>query len=252
MKVGRPILPAPAKMCHYWSFQSSPSSPHFLPSYTLEFPVDEHGIFAELTRSLKNALSEAIPLLSSPTLIVAIPAFQMPTRPQTPPEYHVTPRLLLTLAPHVSRFSLMTYDYAQTPSGAPISPLPWVMRTVEMLSNREGEQGKADARILRGKMLLGLPWYGYAGGQAITGHEFQKNVLDRAEHVRRVWWDEDTQEHVFVYSASHGEEAGEEVRATYPTPAFFKRRFALSRELGLAGVAVWEAGQGLVCFPMLW
>jgi hypothetical protein len=55
-----------------------------------------------------------------------------------------------------------------------------------------------------------------------------------------------------------GEEGRDGIRkedtvGTFPTPSFFWRRFALISEMGLARVAVWEMGQGLLeSFPMLW
>ena len=292
-----------------------PSCPPF--RYTLEFPIDGRGVFTHLTSSLKAALSLALPPTPPPVLIVAIPAFQMPSRPGTqreiqvfififyfvcvsqalppflppslppsstiphlptfsratrpsflphdlqliqhslppflppslPPSIRqVTPSLLLSLAPHVHRFSLMTYDYGRTSSGAPISPLGWMEETVRSFVVEGGR--KERVRLMKGKMLLGLPWYGYVGGQAMVGHEFESKVLERPEKVRRFEWEEESQELVFSLGGEGGRE--EEVGGTYPTPAFFWRRFELVEEMGMAGVAVWEVGQGLECFPMLW
>lgn len=60
-----------------------------------------------------------------------------------------------------------------------------------------------------------------------------------------VRWDNDAREHVFSYR-----ELGARVEhsLTYPTPLFLQQRMALAKELGVAGVAVWELGQGLRYF----
>lgn len=58
-------------------------------------------------------------------------------------------------------------------------------------------------------------------------------------------WDAVSKEHVFSYR-----EAGQrmEQQMGYPTPAFLQARMDLARELGVAGVALWELGQGLRAF----
>jgi len=116
------------------------------------------------------------------------------------------------------------------------------------------EGGREDRLVMvKGKMLLGVPWYGYVGGQAMVGHEFKNNILERPEEkVRRFEWEEGSQELLFSVGGEGGREGGREEEGTYPTPAFFRKRFELVSELGMAGVAVWEIGQGLECFPMLW
>lgn len=58
-------------------------------------------------------------------------------------------------------------------------------------------------------------------------------------------WDEASKEHVFSYR-----EAGTRVeqKVGYPTPLFLKTRMDVATELGVAGVAIWELGQGLRAF----
>lgn len=209
--------------------------------WTLEFPIDAQ-VFPHFVASLKQALASAA------VVIVAIPAYQMPSRPNVPKEMQVTPALLQALAPHVDRFSVMTYDYGRTNTGVPNSPITWVKQTVDLLTKEDRGGGPTSAE-LKQKILLGLPWYGYANGQPILGHDLRHQLLDQPHHknLQKFEWNEKTQEHVFVFS----NEKKEQVVATFPTPAFFQRRLELVRDLGLAGVALWEIGQGLACFPLL-
>ena len=52
-------------------------------------------------------------------------------------------------------------------------------------------------------------------------------------------WDDVWKEHIFL---------GERRSCAFPTPLFVQHRLILARELGIAGVAVWEVGQMM---PML-
>lgn len=73
------------------------------------------------------------------------------------------------LSPHVSAFSLMTYDFSNAQQPGPNSPLSWVKKCVETLVPK-----KNDAR--RSQILMGLNFYGndysISGGGPIIGHEF--------------------------------------------------------------------------------
>ena len=52
-------------------------------------------------------------------------------------------------------------------------------------------------------------------------------------------WDEVAKEHIFL---------GERKYCAFPTPLFVQQRLSLAKELGIAGVALWEIGQMM---PML-
>lgn len=171
-------------------------------------------------------------------------SFQMPTRQGGNAQFHVTPSLLRALSDAgADRFSVMTYDYGGSPSGAPNSPLPWIKETVESLVG-----GKEEKQVRR-KILIGLPWYGYMDGQAVVAHEFVANVLqpEQKQKPAKVEWDDKAKEHIFTYSTQDNVVH----TGTYPTPAFFQERLKLVQELGVAGIAIWELGQGLDCFPLL-
>lgn len=76
-----------------------------------------------------------------------------------------------------------------------------------------------------------------------------------SNEVRRFESEEESQELVFSLGGEEGRDGirKEDTVGTFPTPSFIWRRFALISEMGLARVAVWEMGQGLLeSFPMLW
>ena len=52
-------------------------------------------------------------------------------------------------------------------------------------------------------------------------------------------WDDEAQEHLFV---------GRKATVSFPTPAFLQKRLQLAEQLGIAGVAMWEAGQMLAAY----
>lgn len=129
------------------------------------------------------------------------------------------------LAASVDRLSVMTYDKSR--DGSPISPLPWVREVLSAL---------AAVPSISKKLLLGLPFYGWTSdGEDLTA-EKMVGWLATDESVKVVW-DEEAEEH--RWSASSG------VTASFPTPYMLQRRLELAKELGLAGVGIWEGGQGI-------
>jgi len=203
----------------------------------LEMPIDPGAVvFKMLVASLRTSLP------AGSTIIVAIPAFQSPMR-GGPAQLQVTPQALAALEPKVDRFLAMCYD-ALTQEGRTNSPLGFVKATVEQLAGTEA--------AVRRKMLVSLPWYGYDNGRAVLGHDVARRLLLREGVVAgsaKVEWDAGTEEMVFGYSLV--EEGGAPHVGTYPTPDFFRRRLQLIQDEGLAGIAIWELGQGLACFPRL-
>lgn len=208
----------------------------------LEIPIDppEAEILGTCISSLRSLLAEGA------VIIVAIPAFQSPMR-GGPPELQVTPATLVALEEEgVDRFLVMCYD-AVTQSGRTNSPLGFVKATVDALVGGESQ--------LRAKMLVSLPWYGYDMNQAVLGHDVTRRLLQGGGEEDKVApgsveleWDPATQEQVFGYV---GAKDGQPHVGTYPSPEFFRRRLQLVKDEGLAGVAIWELGQGLACFPRM-
>ena len=61
----------------------------------------------------------------------------------------------------VDRLSLMTYDYAKTPTRFPNAPLPFVRDSVLSIC---GSQKAKNKKVMK-KILIGVPWYGFDNGQ---------------------------------------------------------------------------------------
>lgn len=201
----------------------------------LEFPIDSNGVvLGSLVASLRTALPEA-------SIIVAIPAFQNPLFGQQAP---ATPATLAALEKQgTDRFLAMCYDFV-TQGGRTNSPIGYVKATVEALAGGEA--------AVRRKMLVSLPWYGYDNGQPVLGHDVAQRLLgdemvgETEGSAVAMVWDAEAQESVFEYTLG-----GERHAGTYPTPAFFRRRQQFVKDEGLAGIGIWELGQGLRCFPRL-
>lgn len=161
-------------------------------------------------------------LLAMLVLVLVLPPIEVPA--VAGPEREHTVRVLASLAQAVDRLSVMTYDRAK--DGGAIAPINWVRGVMSSL------QGVA---AVRGKLLLGLPFYGWrSDGQALTGGQLVTWLVEEDVLVK---WDPRAQEHVW--------EDRDGRRASYPSPAMLAARLRLVGELGLAGVAVWELGQGV-------
>ncbi|CAM9156367.1 unnamed protein product [Ectocarpus fasciculatus] len=155
------------------------------------------------------------------------------------------------LVPLIHRFSLMTYDYrpSDIPQGAshgqrrggggvPNSPLSWVRECVETFA--PGGPGSE----LREKTLIGLPFYGYDNGRAITSGDVVSLLSGGNVLPGGLEWDSEWREHILSFR-ERGDVGGmEEHVATFPTLAFIQERIDLASELGV-GVALWELGQGM-------
>lgn len=91
-----------------------------------------------------------------------------------------TPEHFEKLYPHVSGFSLMTYDYSSYQHPGPNAPIDWVRTAVEFVC----PETTSNLQEKRSKILLGLNFYGQdytpEGGKPIIGHEY----LELLKHVK--------------------------------------------------------------------
>ncbi|CAN0548559.1 unnamed protein product, partial [Ectocarpus sp. 12 AP-2014] len=202
--------------------------------YVLDIPLSD-GI-EEFVSGIKRAASrrgEDLILIQS-------------VRPGVSLSAHLTDRLV----PLIHRFSLMTYDYRPSdyPQGAPHghrrggggvpnSPLSWVRECVEAFA--PGGRGSE----LRAKTLIGLPFYGYDNGRAITSGDVVSLLTGGNALPAGLEWDSEWREHILSYRERRAEGIQEHV-ATFPTLAFIQERIDLASELGV-GLALWELGQGM-------
>lgn len=138
---------------------------------------------------------------------------------------------------YVDRVSVMTYDANQAQEG-PNAPLQWVKQVLSSMGHNAE---------MRRKLLVGLPYYGWRGREDMTGEKMIVWMASSAQQGNdvRVAWDADAAEHVFT---EVGPDNRVMRRCYYPTPLFLQRRLRLADQQGLAGVAIWELGQGMAAF----
>ncbi|XP_058060684.1 chitinase domain-containing protein 1 [Anopheles bellator] len=143
------------------------------------------------------------------------------------------------LAPFVTAFSLMTYDFSSVQRPGANAPLYWVRNAVLHIC----PDGTENLTEKRAKIMLGLNMYGSDftpnGGQPIVAHEF----LALLKHLKgHLTYDEHDVENFFEVKTSNGRHM-----VFYPTLFSIDERLKLARELG-TGLSIWELGQGLDYF----
>ena len=185
--------------------------------FTLEIPINHFGFIEKLAGAIKK---------SGLSALLAVPPIEIPSTDG--PERQVFQRLGTT----VDRVSVMTYDFNNRVGGFPNAPIEWMRAVMKGLSSVDS---------LRGKLLLGLPMYGWRGTDAMTGDSM---VLWLASGRVDIIWEPTYQEHHFIDKRT-------QKQSSYPTIPFLARRLALAEEMsgsGVAGVALWELGQMMTYF----
>ena len=180
---------------------------HSFDGFTLEMPLTAYTVVVHLVREMRRR---------GMFVVLVVPPYEV-SSPESR-EAHV----FAQLGAAVDRLSVMTYDSPRRGNeGFPNAPLPWVREVVAGLAAVDG---------LHGKLLLGLPCYGWRGGEAMVADNM---VLWLASGGVDVRWDGAHAEHRF--SDARGRVA------SYPTYAFYARRLKAAEQLdGVAGVALWE------------
>ncbi|XP_055917606.1 chitinase domain-containing protein 1 [Eupeodes corollae] len=143
------------------------------------------------------------------------------------------------LYPHVTAFSLMTYDFSNVQRPGANAPLHWIKTSIENIVPSTAEH----FQIKRKKILMGLNMYGndYTpdGGGPIVAGQF----LDLVKNVKkRLTYDEHDVENFFEIKITDGRHI-----VFYPTLFSINERIKLAQEMGV-GISIWELGQGLDYF----
>uniref|UniRef100_U5ENT6 Chitinase domain-containing protein 1 n=1 Tax=Corethrella appendiculata TaxID=1370023 RepID=U5ENT6_9DIPT len=143
------------------------------------------------------------------------------------------------LNPHITAFSLMTYDFSSIQRPGANAPLYWVENAVKHIC----PDSVVDVATKRSKILLGLNMYGSDftpnGGGPIIAHEY----LSYLKHLKgRLQFDERDVENFFEVKTSSGRHM-----VFFPTLYSINERLKLAHKLG-TGLSLWELGQGLDYF----
>ncbi|KAJ8525336.1 hypothetical protein ON010_g15779 [Phytophthora cinnamomi] len=122
------------------------------------------------------------------------------------------------------------YDFS---APGPNAPYPWLKKTLEKMSPME-----------RQKILMGIPFYGYDNGDAITGNTYIQSLKDN--EVSKIRWDPTAHVRVTAIECQHvytASDTGSHHVVFFPCLQFLQDRLTLYKEHGV-GVAIWELGQG--------
>ena len=112
----------------------------------------------------------------------------------------------------------MTYDYSSSRGRAgPESPIKWMAEVVNALvpAQSDGDELDEETAARRRQILLGLPFYGYDNTEAILGHKYIELLQT---HKPKLQWDDDSEEHYFVYTVGEwrGASCGQDTMHMYP------------------------------------
>lgn len=127
-----------------------------------------------------------------------------------------------------------------------MSPYNWARENI----NEFFSIPNLDAEFAASKLLLGLPFYGFAidlkSGEKfhITGKQFLNYLKDNPE----IEWNASTKECEIKHV--HDSDHDRRLSIFYPCLKFLKERLALAEELEV-GAFVWEGGQALEYFYQL-
>ncbi len=140
----------------------------------------------------------------------------------------------------VDRFCVMTYDHSGGRPG-PNAPLKdFVIPTIQYYVTGTNEEQEDRAS----KLLLGLAFYGYdyqftqQKVDAIVGHQYLEYMN---KYKPKTNWDEAGAEQWMDFS----DDKKNQHRVYYPSVKSIEKRLQAAKEKKLAGVMIWEAGQGL-------
>uniref|UniRef100_A0A915DJ10 GH18 domain-containing protein n=1 Tax=Ditylenchus dipsaci TaxID=166011 RepID=A0A915DJ10_9BILA len=114
-----------------------------------------------------------------------------------------------------------------------VAPIRWVEANIRYFLQIAEGNGLPPT-----KLLIGLNWYGYdrtgGGSDAIIGNKFIELLSDPFTNLE---FDDEAGENRIKW--------GRDGIAYFPTIKSIQLRLQLANQLGIAGIAIWELGQGL-------
>ena len=190
------------------------------------------------TISFLSSLGARLNVLKKKLIIVLSPAAVLDRNGAS-----VAIKQLLQLVKVVYRISVNMYDYpvatGTTLLKSSNAPIYWGERLHKVFIDH-------DAEDVIPKLLYGIPFYGYkrvrspkVDSVAVIGHEYL-SILKESDNDE-LKWDSSAKE-------SYYENYDQVMRVYYPNLAFLSSRIDFVSENEMAGVAIWELGQGLEYF----
>lgn len=152
-----------------------------------------------------------------------------------------------SIAPHVHRLRIMTYDYSFDRAG-PIGPLDWATRVVEFAKTVVPPR-----KIEMGAPAYGRNWVTSIQGECPSDAQVSRTYLnmEKAESLAQTrgavpQWDAAKAEATYSYSLSYaGNTQACTVNRTvwFPTPQSLQARAQVASALGIEGIAIWSLNE---------
>ena len=198
--------------------------------WVLDFPMVGDAAFNTMLAEMANRVAKLVKAAKKDaTIIWAIP----PHRVRENNEVMFDPSLLVDQSKVFDRIVVMTYDFNR-PSEA-VAPLPWVSFTIDKLV----EYYPAN-QILLGLNFYGIQWQmDSPKPQHFTCTQWRKLLGSIKPSGTFLTWDDGSKEHFVEYKNA---------KTFYPTLASLHEKLALVSTHHLAGVGIWELGQGCPAF----
>ena len=159
----------------------------------------------------------------------------------------VDKKKFIELSEYIDYFNIMTYDYISYHNRKNKddkddyyqAPFTWIKDSIEFYVDLKNENKE---KLLK-KILLGLPFHGYVFNKnrreetgVLDSNKFN-DILDK-KGINIKW---DNIENEYKINLKNNED---DIVAVYPTREFLKKRLDYSIEQKLAGVAIWDVGNG--------
>ena len=190
------------------------------------------NLLNQFTNQLLPKMGKLMKKLNKTLIMTIVPYF---------PQNVINKETFKKIATYVDYFNIMTYDYGQYRISIDkfLSPISWIKDTI----NYYVDAADKDKTELLKKILLGIPYYGYAyDGRnnnqegSVTGKQFM-NIFHQKEKNLKINYDKNQEEYHF--------DTGDGKMISFPLNNFLNKRLELTKNLNLGGCGIWEIGNGL-------